>query len=153
MLQSAKSVWKKPPAMVVVRIVVVPKLEMPDTFKFVPVALVNIVFAKLVKLVTLKLVVVTPIPTTLNPPIIVVLTLVPPIWIPPATPPVPILTVVVPAPVAIFTVLDIPVAKVKDDAPIKVALGNEVEAAMVKYVLEASDWKPMAKNDEVAIAG
>ena len=54
------------------------------------------------------MVVVTPIPTILRPPMIVVETLVPPIWIPPAVPPVPIAIVVVPVPVAMLTVDEVP---------------------------------------------
>ena len=70
--------------------VVLPKLEIPDTYKFV---------------------VVTPIPTMDNPPMMVVETLVAPIWIPPAAPLVPIKIVVVPGPVPILIVLEVPIPR------------------------------------------
>ena len=80
----------------------------PETDRLVEVTLEIVVRPRLVRPVALKFVVVTPLPTIVRPPIMVVETLVPPIWIPPVVPPVPIETVVVPEPVAIFTVLDVP---------------------------------------------
>lgn len=111
--------------------VVLARLVAPVMFRLVPVALVNTrlfrvarreeyifvvvtlereVLPRLDDPETYKLVVVTPIPTTDRPPIIVVETPAEPIWIPPtAALLVPINMEVVPGPVAIFTVLDVPV--------------------------------------------
>ena len=72
---------------------------------------VTVVPAKLVVPEIFKLVEVTPIPTTVKPPIMVVDTPVAPIWMPPAAPPVPMAIVVVPGPVAIFTVDDVPMPR------------------------------------------
>ena len=59
---------------------------------------------------TYKLVVVAPVPATVNPPTIVVVTPTAPIWMPPrAVELVPINIVVVPGPVPIFTVDDVPI--------------------------------------------
>jgi len=69
----------------------------PEVFKLVPVALVNVREPMLVIPDTNRLVVVAPIPATVRPPSIVVVTFVEPMWIPPiAFDPVPIAIVVVP---------------------------------------------------------
>ena len=73
------------------------KESRPDRFKFVPVALVNVRAPKLEIPETKRFVVVAPIPAIVNPPSIVVETFVEPMWIPPmAFKPVPIAIVVVP---------------------------------------------------------
>ena len=71
--------------------------------KLVPLALVNDN-----NVPTFKLVLVAPIPRTVKPPMTVVLTLVPPIWIPPKAAPVPMLMVVVPMPVPRLRVVVVP---------------------------------------------
>ena len=86
--------------------------KVPERFKFVPVALVNVRAPKLEIPETKRFVVVTPIPAIVNPPSIVVETFVEPMWIPPrADKLVPIKTVVVPGPVAMLTVLEVPIPK------------------------------------------
>ena len=56
----------------------------------------------------------------------------------------------------LVVVTDVPLALVNDRlvmVPTVVRFGNDVEAAVVKYVLDASAWKPISKNDEVVRAG
>ena len=76
----------------------------------VPVVAVRV--DRLARLETFKFVVVAPIPEIVKPPLIVVLTLVEPRYIPPiADEPVPIKIELVPAPVAIFTVDEVPIPR------------------------------------------
>ncbi len=91
--------------------VVLARLVKRETFKLVVEALPELRVPRLVAPDTFKLVVVAPIPTTVKPPTTVVLTLVPPSWIPPKEAPVPIKMVDEPIPVPMFTVLDVPIPR------------------------------------------
>lgn len=81
-------------------------------FRYVIVPVVAVRVARLAIPVTLRFVEVAPIPAIVRPPSIVVVTFVEPMWIPPrALRPVPIEIVVVPGPVPIFTVLEVPIPR------------------------------------------
>lgn len=114
----------------------------PEAEIFVVVTLVNVVLPKLETPETYKFVEVTPIPTTDRPPIIVVETPTEPIWIPPtAALLAPINMVVVPEPVAIFTVLDVPVPSAR------VWLNEELPTVIVPVPSAAPMVRAAAADD------
>ena len=97
-------------------VVTLAKLPMPEIYMLVEVMLVaervagaNEAAAKIPE--TYKLVEVAPIPTMVRPPKMVVETPVAPIRTPPKAPPVPMAMVVVPGPVPILMVEEVPMPK------------------------------------------